>query len=273
MSCSVNLDGEHGLTGGVVRALLDAPGPVVIIGTLWPDRYATYTAVPVLRGADPHAREREVLDLAAVIRISPAFSSAEQDRARIAAVQDRRLRVALDSAGYGLTQTLAAAPQLVARWDDAKATDPYACAVLTAALDAARLGARAPLSPDFLRAAAPGYCTPGQQAEAPNNWFEEALAYATAKLHGAAAALAPMGSEMSRVDGYTIADYLLQLASRERRSARLPASIWDALLDHVGDPADTARIAHSAMGRLLYSYAVPLYRYAADAGDAHAASQ
>jgi hypothetical protein len=32
------LDGEHGLTGGVVRALLTAPGPVVLIGTLWPDR-------------------------------------------------------------------------------------------------------------------------------------------------------------------------------------------------------------------------------------------
>ena len=38
------LDGEHGLTGGVVRALLNAPHPAVIIGTLWPDRYAAYTA-------------------------------------------------------------------------------------------------------------------------------------------------------------------------------------------------------------------------------------
>ena len=31
------LDGEHGLTGAVVRELLNAPGPVVIIATLWPD--------------------------------------------------------------------------------------------------------------------------------------------------------------------------------------------------------------------------------------------
>ena len=38
------LDGEHGLTGGVVRALLNAPHPAVIIGTLWPDRYTAYTA-------------------------------------------------------------------------------------------------------------------------------------------------------------------------------------------------------------------------------------
>ena len=143
------LDGEHGLTGGVVRALLDAPYPAVIIGTLWPDRYTAYTAVPAPGGADPHAREREVLDLAAVIRIGPEFSPAEQDRARAAAARDPRLRVALEAAGYGLTQTLAAAPQLVARWEDAQTADPYAWAVLTAALDAARLGARAPLSAEL----------------------------------------------------------------------------------------------------------------------------
>ena len=160
------LDGEHGLTGGVLRALLNAPGPVVIIGTLWPDRYTAYTAVPSPGGADPHSREREVLGLAAVVRIGAAFSAAEQDRARAAAARDRRLAEALGAAGYGLTQTLAAAPQLVARWQDAQAANPYAWAVMTAALDAARLGARAPLPAGLLRAAAPGYCTSAQRPSA-----------------------------------------------------------------------------------------------------------
>ncbi len=210
------LDGEHGLTGGVVRALLNAPDPVAIIATLWPGRYTNYTTMAAPGGADKRAREREVLDLAAVIRIPAEFSPAEQSRARAAAARDQRLAVALDTAGYGLTQTLAAAPQLVARWDDARAADPYAWAVLTAALDAARLGARAPLSPDLLRAAAPGYCTPRHQAEAPPNWFEQALAYGTAKLHGAAAALAPAGTRMGHIDGYTVADYLIQHATQER---------------------------------------------------------
>ena len=234
----------------------------MIIGTLWPDRYNAYTALPAPGGADPHAREREVLDLATVIRIAPEFSPAEQDRARAAAARDRRLAVALEAAGYGLTQTLAAAPQLVARWQNAKTADPYAWAVLTAALDAARLGARAPLSPDLLRAAAPGYCTSAQQAEAPANWFEQALAYATEKLHGAAAALSPAGPDMGQVAGYTVADYLIQHASRERRDARVPASTWDAVLSYVDDPADAARLADSARHRLLYRYAIPLYRHA-----------
>ena len=267
------LDGEHGLTGGLVRALLNAPHPAVIIATLWPDRYAAYTALPSPDGADPYAREREVLDLADVVRIAPAFSLAEQDRARAAAVRDPRLRVALGAAGYGLTQTLAAAPQLVACWEDAATANPYAWAVLTAALDAARLGARAPLSADLLRGAAPGYCTSHQQAEAPENWFEQALAYATGKLHGATSALSPAGAGMGRATGFTVADYLIQHASRERRSARVPASTWEAILSHLSDPADAARLADSASNRLLYCYAIPLYRHAADAGDRSAAQR
>ena len=268
------LDGDHGLTGGVVRALLNPPHPAVIIGTLWPDRYQAYAAEPGPGGPDPHAQEREVLGLAAVIRIGEEFSPAEQDRARAAAVRDPRLREALDAAGYGLTQTLAAAPQLVDRWQDAQAADPYAWAVLTAALDAARLGAHAPLSADLLRKAAPGYCTSVQQAEASDNWFEQALAYATEKLHGAAAVLAPAGTGiMGQVAGYTAADYLIQHATRERRYERVPASTWDAALGHVGDTADAGRLADSAERRLLYYYAVPLYRHAADAGDAYAAFQ
>ena len=143
--------------------------------------------------------------------------------------------------------------------------------MLTAALDAARLGARTPLSTGFLHAAAPGYCTSQQQAEAPGNWFEQALAYATGKLHGTAAALAPAADGMGQIAGYTAADYLIQHASRERRSARVPASTWDAALSHIRDPADATRLADSARNRLLYRYAIPLYRHAADAGDADAA--
>ena len=265
------LDGEHGLTGGVVRALLGGPHPAVIIGTLWPDRYAAYTTLPGSGGTDPHAREREVLGLAAVVRIDPEFSAAEQDRARAAAARDPRLRVALEAAGYGLTQTLAAAPQLVARWEDAKSIDPYGWAVLTAALDAARLGAGTPLSRDLLRAAAPGYCTDVQQAEAPGNWFEQALAYATGKLHGATAPLSPAGDGMGRVAGYIVADYLVQHASRERRDARVPDSTWDAILSYIHDPADAIRLADSARSRRLYHYAIPLYRHAADVGNGYAA--
>jgi hypothetical protein len=265
------LDGKHGLTGAILRALLNAPHPAVIISTLWPDRYVAYTALPQPGGVDTRVREREVLDLATVIRIGAAFSPAEQGRARAAAARDRRLADALETAGYGLTQTLAAAPQLVARWQDAKTASPYAWAVLTAALDASRLGARGPLSADSLKVTAPDYCTSQQQAEAPDNWFEQALAYATGKLHGAAAPLSLVGVGMGQIGGYIPADYLIQRASRERRSVHVPASIWDALLGLIRDPVDAATVGDSARNRLLYRYAIPLYRHAADTGDQDAA--
>jgi hypothetical protein len=52
---------------------------------------------------------------------------------------DPRLRVALAaSADGGMTQLLAAGPQLVRWWE--QAPTPYAQAVLTAAIDARRLG-------------------------------------------------------------------------------------------------------------------------------------
>ena len=266
------LGGEHGLTGGVVRALLGAPGPVMLIGTLWPDLYSTWTAVRAPGRADPHAREREVLGLADVVRIAPVFSPREQDRARAAAGRDPQLRAALAAGGYGLTQTLAAAPQLVARWEDAREAAPYAWAVLTAALDAARLGARAPLTAGFLRAAAPGYCTSAQQAEAPGNWFEQALAYATTKLHGAAAALAPAGAGMGQVTGYTVADYLDQHGRAQRVSQIPPPEFWAAAAVHATSGEQVA-LAEAADIRGLYRPAAQLLKNAAAHGNCDAANR
>jgi hypothetical protein len=77
---------------------------------------------------------------------------------------------------------------------------------------------------------------------------------------------------MGQVAGYTVADYLVQHASRERRYERLPASTWDAVLSYIRDPADVARLADSAERRLLYRYAIPLYRHAADTGNQSAVS-
>ena len=95
------LDGEHGLTGGVVRALLGAPDPVVIIGTLWPDRYAAYTAVPAPGGRRSARAGTGGAGPGRVIRIGPEFSPAEQDRARAAAARDRGWRSRWGRPGTG----------------------------------------------------------------------------------------------------------------------------------------------------------------------------
>ncbi|WP_052710823.1 toll/interleukin-1 receptor domain-containing protein [Pseudofrankia sp. DC12] len=274
------LDGDHGLTAGVLRGLLDGPGPVVVVATIWPDRFARYTALPDRDSdEDRHREQRSLLWLADSVQIDSTFSHAEYDRAERSAQTDPKLRAALATADYGLTQTLAAAPQLVARWEQAIASGgpargPYRSALLTAALDAARLGARAPLPAALLRAAAPGYCNARQQARAPGDWFEDALAYATDNntMHGAAAALDPAGlGGMGNITGYITADYLLQYATRARHGNRPPASLWTALRDHLTDPNDIDRIATATYDRRIYTIAVPLLRTRADNGDEFAA--
>ena len=268
------LDGEHGLTGAVVRALLGAPHPVVIIGTLWPDRYTAYTAVPAPGGPDPHAREREVLDLAAVIRIGAEFSPAEQDRARAAAARDRRLAVALGAAGYGLTQTLAAAPQLVARWEDAQAGGPVRVGGADRGAGCGPARRPRPAQPPICcgpprRATAPARSRPRRRATGSSRPWPTPPKSCTAPPPRSA----PPGPAWARSPGTPWRITCSSTPAGNAATARVPASTWDALLSHVRDPADAARLADSARNRLLYRYAIPLYRHAADAGDGDAARQ
>ncbi|MGW0593796.1 hypothetical protein [Streptosporangium sp. NPDC002607] len=266
--------GERGLTSGTVRELLNAESSVVIVGTVWPDRYLRFTDTPAYGGADPHANERELIELADVVIVPETFSAAERRRAEAAAATDRLLATALATTGYGLTQTLAAAPQLVRRWEIAKTVHPYAWAVLLAALDVRLLGAEHALPEELLREAAPAYCTDRQRAEAPADWFEQGMAYTTRKLHGAAAALTCVGgAEMGQTVGYVIADYLLQHLGEARAAEPVPARVWEAIIAHLTDVDDVVLVAESAGARLLHKYAVPLYRRAADAGSRIAADQ
>ncbi|MFJ2029023.1 hypothetical protein [Streptosporangium sp. NPDC087985] len=260
------LGGSDGLTAAIARALMDRGA--LLVATLWPDRYTTYTIRPKLGQSDINATERELLGLAYVIHLDQALAAGERQRAEEVAHDDARVALALNSQDYGLTQVIAAAPQLIDHW---KSADPYAAAVLNAAVDAARLGVQSPLSADMLRAAAPGYCDARQRAIAPANWFETALAYATAELRGAAAALAPVADpdRMGQTTGYVVADYLQQRATRDRRLVEVPAKCWQALVEYLSDPSDRARVGEAASNRVLFRYAEPLLCSGGQAGAAY----
>lgn len=236
-------EGAHSLTGDQVRALLRADAQIVTIGTLWPERYAAFSAPPAdPMGPDPWRAQREVLQLADVVQVPDCFSDAEHERACQLAAADPRLSAALQHSGYGLTQTIAAAPQLMERWRNA---DAYAAAVLSAAIDARRLGVLGPIPAGFLRAAAPAYCGNRAQATAPSDWFEAAIDYCTHILYGAAAALEPVASGMAEVGGYTVAEYLHQHAVNERMYLRIPEAAWQAALEHIGDDHLVGRLAYA----------------------------
>jgi TPR repeat protein len=264
------------LTVGTMRALLDPRRPVVVVASMWPQWYEQFTAPPAPQakrvGPDPNWHARQILTtLAQVIRLAE-FSPAERDRAACLAGEDPRLEIALQDSNFGPTQVLAGAPQLVDRWEHA--SDPYAKALMTAAIDLRRLGHLTPLPSDLLIDALPDYLSARQRATADPEWFGAAIAYATMELHGATSALIPVaGSRMGKVVGYVVADYLQQHGEMIRRGISPPGSLWDAAAAHTNISDDCVRLADQAFWRHLHRHAVLLLTPAAEAGHPEAMRQ
>ncbi|MFI5951843.1 helix-turn-helix domain-containing protein [Micromonospora chalcea] len=261
------LDGPGRLTAANVRALLRAG--LILAGTMWPHEYEVRSARPYSPDAD-QADSRTLLDLAQAVVVASAFTPAELQRADQLAGDDPRLDVAVRAGEPGIPQILAAGPDLLRRWEDAE--NPIGGAIITAAVDARRLGMQAPITRAHLVQAAPGYLTRQQQAQAPPDWLDQALAYATETVRGAAAALTPdSGGVMGQVRGYIAADYLVQRGFITRRTVVPPPAAWRALVTHADDPVDIQRLARSADARWRYCYAIGFYNRLAKAGDASAA--
>ncbi|MFJ9782493.1 tetratricopeptide repeat protein [Amycolatopsis sp. NPDC101161] len=261
------LDRPGGVSAAVVRRLIEIGVPVV--GTIWPEEYFKRVTPPVQGKHDMYAEDRSLLSVADIVHVPDTFSAAEQQRAR-AAASDRRIRAALDASDARFTQFVAAGPELVRWWEDAPPRQSYGQAVITAALDARRAGANAPVTRAYLADAARGYLTPKQRSDAPPDWLDQALTYATTLVHGATAALRPVASSSEQSASYVVADFLHQHALGTRRMVSLPDEAWRALIrEH--HPDDTRRIADYAKSRNRNREAAILYRLLAEKGDIHAA--
>ena len=264
----------------------------LIITTLWPEHWAAYTAAaragpgeadPVgtagrllerlqeLAGRDPAGIEPA---RGGVIDVPDRFTPADLKAA--ARTGDPVLAAAAAaSAAAGqdgqVVQYLAGVPDLLDRYAG-HGGNPYGQAIITAAMDVTRLGHASPLPAALIQEAAVGYLTGPQRTKNIASWRDTALAWATEELRGAVRALEPVPSiSGTGIAGYRVADYLIERASQELRSAQVPASTWGAILSYVSDPADAARLADSARNRGLHQYAISLYGRAADGGDWRAA--
>ena len=257
---------------------LEEPGPLVVLGTLWPEYHRRLTAVPGsgAQAVDAHPHARALLGQAAVVDVPAAFTAEALADPRVG--RDPSLAAAAaTSTGGQVAQTLAAGPQLVDHYRQPTGPHgPYGRAVITAAMDARRLGHASSLPASFLRAAAPGYLTGEQRAAAdPATWFTGALAYARERVKGVAAALEPVAGPEGMgalPDVHGLNDYLDHHARTARRYDVPPASFWTAVRDHVTDAADLSALAEAADARGRYRIAAELYRKAAGAGDTRALS-
>ena len=257
--------------------VLTDDGRVIAIATIWPGYWDSYTAAAAagLGAADPAAaagRLLAALDVLAgddlnshdpayggVVDVPDRFTPEEM--AAAAQAGDPALAAAVAAAGPDgqVIGHLVGARELLARYDGPGA-DPYGGAVITAAMDAARLGHAGPLPADLLRDAAVGYLA--HQPNPAAGW-DAALAWAT----GSGWALRPVPShDGSAPAGYQVAGYLDQYGRRTRRDQLGPASLWDALTARATGSSDLDRLARAAQDRGLYRHATALWTAAAAGG-------
>ncbi|GAA0451567.1 hypothetical protein GCM10010361_14560 [Streptomyces olivaceiscleroticus] len=261
-------DGEE--AAAALRGCLELPGPLMVLGTLWPEYHRILTATPPA-GQDTHANARALLGQVKPVDVPASFPAKLLKDPRMH--RDGSLARAMGtSTGNRIAQTLAAGPQLVDHYQQAtEPHGPYGHAVITAAMDARRLGYTSPLPAAFLEAAAPGYLSGQQRAAAdPAAWFAGALGYAREKVKGVAAALEPVADSdrMGALPGvYHLSDYLDHHARDSRRRAFPPESFWSAVRSQEPAPDELAALADASRTRHRYRIAADLYQRAIDAGD------
>ncbi|WP_152627917.1 hypothetical protein [Streptacidiphilus neutrinimicus] len=272
-------EGEQ--AAATVQSLLEENGPIAVIATIWPEEYRALTAHPAPRAGqdelkprpDPHGRARDLLGSSALITVPDAFTEPQMGDLRRLARVDPALEMALDwvSAPSEVTQTLAAGPELLDRW--VHATNPYGGAVLTAAIDARRLGVRSMLPAEFLRGAAPVYLVGKHRINPPEDWFDQALAYGLEEVKDVAGALqlVPRTDGMGAQPGvFDLADYLQERAASQRRGDVPADPFWRAALDHLDNGADLDRMGTQAFNKSRFRWAERLCLRAAELGHAPA---
>jgi RNA polymerase sigma factor (sigma-70 family) len=269
-----HLAGAHGESVAArLRALVNGSvaGPVVVVGTLWPQHWGELTAEPA-GGRDTHHHARQLLlHQVRRIHVPDRFTPAEIDGLDSGGATDPRL---LFAAGTSMTtrkviQTVAGGPLLVDRFEHPRTTDDrYAATVVATAMDARRLGHHNPLPLGLLRSAAPAYLNDDDRVDLPDNWFTVGLIRAAKDTVHGVTALLPRRTEPGPglADAYELHDYLDQHGRSAADARNIPPSIWDALITHARTPDDLRRASRRASSRFLYHYAERLYRAAVQTG-------
>ncbi|MFD5434988.1 hypothetical protein ACFWJ4_22905, partial [Kitasatospora sp. NPDC127067] len=266
-----------------VHTLLTHPdrGPVLVLGTLWPEYANAYTVLPRPGGPDPHSRVRELL-AGHTLTIPDTFDqNALRAAITLARDGDQLMADTLTRAlTHGrVTQDLAGAPELLRRYQQGS---PAIKAVLEAAMDARRFGVGPGLPQTFLTDAATDYLTEHDYDQLTDDWAESAFADLAHPVHGKQALLRrtttrpahrpPGVAELATMPAPTsnpvlrLADYIEQHGRITRRRLCPPASFWYAAHTHLTHPDDLNNLATAADDRHRLQWAHHLRHRAAKFG-------
>ncbi|MGW5330709.1 hypothetical protein [Streptomyces sp. NPDC004014] len=235
------------VAAGLRELLRDAArAPILVLGTIWPEYRNKLMAEPVPGDPDPHAQARALL-AGHEVTVPTAFDDAAMHELAAVAQIDSRLAYARERAEERhITQYLAGAPELLARFETAP---PGARALVTAAMDARRAGHGLDMPHTFLAAACEGYFTDHEWDLLAEDWLEDAFAYAAQPVRGARGMLTRRrprrGEPAAEGPVYRLADFLEQHGRQTRRLSRIPPSLWESALLHTPSGPALARFARS----------------------------
>ena len=272
--------GERAAT--LLRTTLAATGGAVAVGALWPRPYLEELTAAG-NSPDVHAAARALMDGPRTQRVTvPDCMSGQQqhDLAALAA-GDERVRAALAASGPDddVIQHLTGGPELLHAYTNGGLFTPVEHALITAALDARRLGHRRPIPAALMAAAADGYLS-SRQRPGHQNWATSALTDLTTgsrpdgtrtDIRHTLTTLKPVRARSGDAEtGYEPDDYLDQHGRYTRRDQIPPAAFWAAAARYA-DPGDLGALGSAAYDRGLYRAAAQLYKHAAAHGDAYVA--
>ncbi|MEV5978342.1 hypothetical protein [Streptomyces sp. NPDC052114] len=247
-----------------LQSLLDDParGPVLVLGTLWPEHHKELTG----HGAHPAAR---LLKDRQIHLTDTGFRTASEADVMAAVADDPRLAEAFTAGRDQATQYLAGGRELVARYE----STPETRALVDAAVDAARLGRVRDVTEAFLAPAAwallPEPYVRTRPPDWPEGWFRRALTDAGEPCRGVPGPLTTLGTAPDEpspdVRTYQLADYLAQRVAAERRLLCPPDAWWEAAGRHVSAPRHLLALAEAARARGRYRVSALLAQRALDA--------
>ncbi|MDT9698439.1 hypothetical protein [Streptomyces sp. P17] len=253
--------------------VLDQVAPLAVVGTIWPETLRRLTENSRGdEGESPHIRAL-LTGRHAVIAV-PDTLTGDASAVAAAAARDARLAAAVRAAGPGnrVLQHLTGGPELVRRWD--MGPDQWFTAaehaVLTAAVEARRLGHASAVPARLLMEAASGFMDSTSRATAGKEWFPAAISALTATGGGPAPLIAERHEPgVGDPDSYRPDDYLEQHIRRVRAHRVPPAEFWTGAT-WARTPDDLYAFGRAAEQRRRYGCAAELYRQAVEQGHSRA---
>ncbi|MFF1711528.1 hypothetical protein [Streptomyces sp. NPDC058268] len=253
--------------------LLDQDAPLAVVGTMWPEHLRRLTENRRdSRDESPHTQAL-LTGRHAMITV-PDTLSGDSSAVAAAAARDPRLAAAVRAAGPGnrVLQHLTGGPELVRCWDmgpDQWFTAPEH-AVLTAAVEARRLGHTSAVPARLLMEAAAGFMDSTARATAGKEWFPAAISALTTPAGGPVPLIAERyARDVGDPDSYRPDDYLEQHIRRVRAHRAPPAGFWTGAA-HARTADDLYALAGAAELRRRYSCAAELYKHAVEKGHSRA---